>query len=119
MADAEYIDISGDGGLLKKITLEGSGNCPSQGDEIRAHYTGTLEDGTKFDSSVDRGQEFKFKIGKGSVIKGWDIGFATMKAGEKAILKCRYVYLRTYRSPVAIFYITICCLTTSSRRFIS
>ena len=89
MADAEFIDISGDGGVLKKTTLEGTGDYPNTGDEIRAHYTGTLEDGSKFDSSVDRGQEFKFKIGKGSVIKGWDLGFAAMKTGEKAILKCR------------------------------
>ena len=89
MTDSEYIDLSGDGGILKKITQEGSGDFPNPGDEIRAHYTGTLEDATKFDSSVDRGQEFKFKIGKGSVIKGWDVGFATMRVGEKAILKCR------------------------------
>jgi len=90
--DADYVDLSGDGGILKKIIQEGTGNCPNSGDEIRAHYTGTLEDGTKFDSSVDRGQEFKFKIGKGSVIKGWDVGFATMKTGEKAILKCRHEF---------------------------
>ena len=94
--DADYVDLSGDGGILKKIIQEGTGNCPNSGDEIRAHYTGTLEDGTKFDSSVDRGQEFKFKIGKGSVIKGWDVGFATMKTGEKAILKCRHGLYYTY-----------------------
>ena len=60
--------------------------------QVIAHYTGTLDDGTKFDSSVDRGKEFKFTIGKGNVIKGWDQGFATMKKGEKAILRCRSDY---------------------------
>ena len=53
-----------------------------------AHYTGTLKsDGSKFDSSVDRGQPFKFTIGQGMVIKGWDEGFASMKVGEKAVLE--------------------------------
>ena len=60
---------------------------------MRAHYTGTLEsDGSKFDSSRDRGREFTFKIGVGQVIKAWDQGFASMKVGEKAILKCRSDY---------------------------
>ena len=57
-------------GLLKKIIEEGHGDFPNDGDEIVAHYTGTLDDGTKFDSSVDRGKEFKFTIGKKNVIKG-------------------------------------------------
>jgi len=90
--DTDFVDISGDGGLLKKILQEGEGDSPSKGMMVRAHYTGTLEDGTKFDSSRDRGQEFKFKIGQSQVIKGWDEGFATMKKGEKAILKCRSDY---------------------------
>merc|ERR1711871_301338 len=91
-ANAEYVDISGDGGIMKHTYQEGTGETPEEGHEVRAHYTGTLEDGTKFDSSHDRGQEFKFKIGKGAVIKGWDLGFATMKVGERAILKCRADY---------------------------
>jgi peptidylprolyl isomerase len=87
---ADYIDISGDGGLLKKILEPGTGDdYPQTGQQVTAHYTGTLDDGTKFDSSRDRGKEFVFTIGQGQVIKGWDQGFATMKKGEKAILRCR------------------------------
>lgn len=87
-----FVDISGDGGLLKKITQEGTGECPKAYDEVEAHYTGTLDDGTVFDSSRTRGKVFKFTVGKGQVIKGWDEGFATMKRGEKALLRCRSDY---------------------------
>jgi peptidylprolyl isomerase len=121
------IDLSGDGGVIKKISQLGSGPLPQDGDEIEAHYTGTLQDGSKFDSSRDRNatvstwrrllvgpkidtfrscihgfltlllmvslvslvdhhSQFKFQLGKGSVIKGWDIGFASMQKGEKAVL---------------------------------
>jgi peptidylprolyl isomerase len=98
MTDNEWIDLSVDGGVLKKILehgsdpVDGSEATPPSGFEVNAHYTGTLEDGTKFDSSRDRGTVFKFTVGKGQVIKAWDIGFATMKRGEKAILKCRADY---------------------------
>ncbi len=67
-----FLDISGgDGGVYKKVIKEGSGVVPSSGDEVRAHYTGTLDDGTVFDSSVKRGREFKFTIGVNHVIRGW------------------------------------------------
>jgi len=90
----EWIDLTGDGGIMKKIIAEGEGDDkPEPNFQVEAHYTGTLEsDGSKFDSSRDRGQTFKFVIGVGQVIKGWDQGFATMKRGEKAILKCRCDY---------------------------
>lgn len=87
-----FVDISGDGGLLKKVLEEGEGDSPQPNDEVEAHYIGTLLDGTEFDSSRKRGKPFKFTIGKGQVIKGWDQGFATMKKGEKAILRCRADY---------------------------
>lgn len=90
--DDGFIDISGDGGLLKKILAEGSGGSPEEGNMVKAHYTGTLEDGSEFDSSRSRNKVFEFQIGKGQVIKGWDLGFASMKKGEKAILRIRGDY---------------------------
>ncbi|KAJ4731898.1 Peptidylprolyl isomerase [Rhynchospora pubera] len=73
-------------GLKKKLVKEGEGwDIPETGDEVEVHYTGTLLDGTKFDSSRDRGTPFKFNLGKGEVIKGWDEGIKTMKKGENAI----------------------------------
>ncbi|KAE8668763.1 Peptidyl-prolyl cis-trans isomerase FKBP65 [Hibiscus syriacus] len=71
-------------GLKKKLVKEGEGwEKPESGDEVEVHYTGTLLDGTQFDSSRDRGTPFKFTLGQ--VIKGWDEGIKTMKKGENAI----------------------------------
>ncbi|KAK2406123.1 70 kDa peptidyl-prolyl isomerase [Trifolium repens] len=73
-------------GLKKKLLKEGEGwDTPDVGDEVYVHYTGTLLDGTKFDSSRDRGTPFNFKLGQGQVIKGWDEGIKTMKKGENAL----------------------------------
>ncbi|MEA5625698.1 FKBP-type peptidyl-prolyl cis-trans isomerase [Nostoc sp. UHCC 0251] len=69
---------------LKYVELkEGTGATPQSGQTVEVHYVGTLEDGTKFDSSRDRGQPFSFKIGVGQVIKGWDEGLSTMKVGGR------------------------------------
>ncbi|MDB9307111.1 FKBP-type peptidyl-prolyl cis-trans isomerase [Aphanizomenon sp. CS-733/32] len=69
---------------LKYIELqEGTGATPQAGQIVEVHYTGTLENGTKFDSSRDRNQTFKFKIGTGQVIKGWDEGVISMKVGGR------------------------------------
>ncbi|CAH1183018.1 unnamed protein product [Ceutorhynchus assimilis] len=65
---------------------------PKTGQRVVVHYTGTLENGTKFDSSRDRGTPFKFRIGKGEVIKGWDEGVAQMSVGQRAKLTCSSDY---------------------------
>lgn len=70
-------------GLQIEDIVVGNGPSPRQGQTVRVHYTGTLENGTKFDSSLDRGQPFEFQIGVGQVIKGWDEGVMTMKVGGK------------------------------------
>lgn len=70
-------------GLTYVTTKEGTGEEAKTGQQIRMHYTGTLEDGTKFDSSRDRNQPFPVRIGTGAVIAGWDEGVPGMKVGEQ------------------------------------
>ncbi len=68
---------------LKSETLRpGTGTEAKTGDPVTVHYVGTLTDGSKFDSSRDRGQGFRFRLGRGEVIQGWDQGVAGMKIGE-------------------------------------
>ena len=64
----------------------GKGPEAKSGDHVTVHYTGILEDGTKFDSSRDRGQPFSFPLGQGRVIKGWDVGVAGMNVGGQRML---------------------------------
>ena len=71
-------------GLLYFILNEGNGDKPKQGSNVSVHYSGYLLDGTKFDSSYDRGQPITFPIGAGRVIKGWDEGIALLSVGSKA-----------------------------------
>ncbi len=76
-------EVTTPSGLKYIDYVVGSGPNPTSGKRVRVHYTGTLADGTKFDSSVDRGRPFEFVIGVGQVIKGWDEGIATMKPGGR------------------------------------
>lgn len=69
--------------LKSEDSVVGAGAEAVSGKKVTVHYTGTLENGTKFDSSVDRGQPFIFNLGAGEVIKGWDQGVAGMKVGGK------------------------------------
>ena len=72
-------------GLIYFITKNGTGAQPKAGDTVAVHYTGTLTDGTKFDSSRDRGEPIEFPLGQGRVIKGWDEGIAKLRVGDQAI----------------------------------
>ena len=73
-------------GLHYLVRQPGTGNPPTLGAEVVVHYEGFLLDGTKIDSSRDRGTPYVFRLGTGSVIKGWDEGVASMKKGEKRTL---------------------------------
>ena len=73
-------------GLQIKVLTVGTGEAASAGKIAVVHYTGWLLDGTKFDSSVDRGTPFEFPLGAGRVIKGWDEGVLTMSVGGKVEL---------------------------------
>jgi peptidylprolyl isomerase len=70
-------------GLKYVDVIVGKGASPTVGKQVKVHYTGTLENGKKFDSSVDRNEPFSFAIGVGQVIRGWDEGVMTMKVGGK------------------------------------
>ena len=74
-------------GVTVTIIKPGDGTTfPQRGDRVTVHYTGTLEDGSKFDSSIDRAQPFTVQIGIGQVIKGWDVGIPKMSLGECSLL---------------------------------
>jgi len=77
-------------GLYYVKTQEGTGEKPEVGQLVSVHYTGTLLDGTKFDSSFDRNEPIQFPLGVGQVIPGWDEGIALMSKGEKGVLYIPY-----------------------------
>ena len=70
-------------GLIYEELAVGSGAAVRAGSNVQVHYTGWLTDGTKFDSSLDRGDPFGFALGKGQVIAGWDEGVEGMRVGGK------------------------------------
>jgi peptidylprolyl isomerase len=74
-------------GLVYYLIKPGTGVQPKAGDAVKVHYTGWLTDGTKFDSSIDRGEPIEFNVGVGEVIKGWDEAVLGMKVGEKRQLR--------------------------------
>jgi FKBP-type peptidyl-prolyl cis-trans isomerase len=73
-------------GLKVEIIKEGNGPKPKPGQTVSVHYTGTLSNGNKFDSSRDRGAPIRFPIGQGKVIPGWDQGLLMLKVGSRAKL---------------------------------
>jgi len=77
-------------GLQVQDVIVGTGAEAKPGKQVTVHYTGTFTDGTKFDSSVDRGQPYQFTLGAGEVIQGWDLGVAGMKIGGKRKLTIPY-----------------------------
>lgn len=76
-------EVTTPSGLKYTDLVVGTGPSPQPGQTAVVHYTGTLTDGTKFDSSRDKGQPFEFPIGRGRVIRGWDEGIMTMKVGGR------------------------------------
>jgi FKBP-type peptidyl-prolyl cis-trans isomerase len=72
--------------LVKDDISEGTGDIVEKGDTVTVHYTGALRDGTKFDSSYDRGEPFTFTVGAGKVIAGWEEGLLGMKVGGERVL---------------------------------
>jgi peptidylprolyl isomerase len=83
MAESNAKEVTTPSGLKYQDLTVGKGESPKPGQRVKVHYTGWLTDGTKFDSSVDRGEPFTFQIGVGQVIRGWDEGVASMKVGGK------------------------------------
>jgi len=86
MTTANSSAVTTETGLTYIVTKNGTGAQLKAGDTIIVNYTGLLTNGTKFDSSLDRGTPFSFPLGAGRVIKGWDEGFQKLKVGDHATL---------------------------------
>lgn len=82
--DTKKMDfVTTESGLRYKDEVVGTGECPKKGQLVVVHYRGTLDDGTQFDSSYDKGNPYRFNIGLRQVVQGWDEGIITMKVGGK------------------------------------
>ena len=81
----QFLEIMG---VDVETITPGTGEAPKKNQQVTVHYTGTLTDGKKFDSSRDRGKPFVFTLGAGQVIRGWDEGVAQMRVGGRAKLTC-------------------------------
>jgi peptidylprolyl isomerase len=94
--------VTTDSGLQYIDVEEGTGATPEAGQAMSVHYTGWLSDGTKFDSSVDRGVPFEFTLGVDPVIPGWDEGLATMKVGgeRRLIIPPELAYGEAGQGPI-------------------
>lgn len=91
MPGTALVDLTGDGGVTKQVLVPGNGQLPHAGSWLRVHYVGTLEGGARFDRSAEDAP-LGFTLGRGDVIRGWDIAFATMGVGEKANLTVQHDY---------------------------
>jgi hypothetical protein len=88
-------DLVGDGGVMKSVVRAGVGTPPPRGATVEVHYEGKLlETGAVFDSSRTRGKPFRFTLGEGKVIGGWEVGLSSMQPGEVCVLTCspQYAY---------------------------
>jgi peptidylprolyl isomerase len=94
-------EVTTPSGLKYTDLVVGTGPSPQPGQTCVVQYTGTLTDGTKFDSSLDHGKPFEFPLGRGAVIKGWDEGIATMKVGgrRRLVIPPALGYGRTGQPP--------------------
>jgi FKBP-type peptidyl-prolyl cis-trans isomerase len=86
LADEGNLVTTASGLKIQTVSAGRTGTRPVAGDRVKVHYTGRLTDGSKFDSSVDRGEPFAFLLGAGEVIRGWDEGVALMDVGSKVVL---------------------------------
>ena len=102
-SDEDARDLSGDGGVTKRVLQAGAGEPPAAGSWLHVRYVGSLDGGAVFDRSKDDAP-LGFTLGSGAVIRGWDIAFATMAVGERANLTV--CARRTFPPPLIFSYKT-------------
>lgn len=98
----KLMNVTGDGGVQKKLISVGSGSVISPNSKVKVEYTGKLDNGTVFDSSRNRDESFVFQLGKGTVIKGWEAAISTMCVGEVSefVISSQYAYGKRGMPPV-------------------